>query len=168
MAAKEKISAEVIADVTSIDRQKERPSLPQSAKAQSLEQEKNPGKKADDYQSSVARYIVQNHACALPTMTVHFVLFVFVCLSLVLMWWRPCTLGHESLTCVHRRPPSPPFNYFVPPPLALCFTPLLPCLSTLANSKRVKFGQRLFKTHPHVSGYIFIWDTNGWRKRWQE
>ena len=40
-------------------------SLPQSAKTQSLEQEKNPGKKADDYQSSVARYIVQNHACAL-------------------------------------------------------------------------------------------------------
>ena len=49
-----------------------------------------------------------------PTMTFHFVLFVVVCPSLVLMWWRPCTLGHLRLTCVHKRPPSPPFNCFVP------------------------------------------------------
>ena len=49
-----------------------------------------------------------------PTMTIHFMLFVFFCPSLVLMWWRPCTLGYLSLTCVHKRPPSPPFNCFVP------------------------------------------------------
>ena len=49
-----------------------------------------------------------------PTMTIYFTFFVFVCPSLVLMWWRPCTLGHLSLTCVHKRPPSPPFNCFVP------------------------------------------------------
>ena len=29
-----------------------------------------------------------------PTMTIHFMLFVFVCPSLVLIWWRPCTVGH--------------------------------------------------------------------------
>ena len=36
-----------------------------------------------------------------------------------------------------------------------------PCLKqadkiSLATSHSVKFGQRLFTTHPHVSGYIFI------------
>ena len=66
MAAKEKISEEVIADVTTVNRQKERASLPRSAKTyQSLEQEKKPEKEAEDYQSSVTRYLVQNDACAL-------------------------------------------------------------------------------------------------------
>ena len=50
VAAKEKISAEVIADVNSVEKQKERPSLPRAAKTQSLKQEKKPEKKADDHQ----------------------------------------------------------------------------------------------------------------------
>ena len=38
----------------------ERPSLPRAAKTQSQVQEKKPEKKAEDYQSSVARHLVQN------------------------------------------------------------------------------------------------------------
>ena len=64
MAAKGKISVEVIADVTSVDKHKERHSLPQATKTQSKEQEKKPEKKAEDYQSSVARHLVQNDICA--------------------------------------------------------------------------------------------------------
>ena len=89
MAAEGKISVEAIADVTSVDKQKERPSLPRAAKTQSQAQEKKPEKKAEDYQSSVARHLVQNDVCARAyndlSMTFHFVLFVFVCPSLVLM-----------------------------------------------------------------------------------
>ena len=64
VAAKGKISAEVIADVTSVDKRKERPSLQRAAKTQSLEQEKKPEKKAEDYESSVARHLVRNDVCA--------------------------------------------------------------------------------------------------------
>ena len=78
VAAKEKISTEVIADVTSIDKQKERPALSRAGKTQSLEQEKKPEKKAEDHQSAVARHLVQNSDCALA-MTTHFVFFVFFC-----------------------------------------------------------------------------------------
>ena len=68
----------------------------------------------------------------MPTITIHFVLFVFVRLSLILTWWRPCTLGHFNLTCVHRRPPSPPFNCFVP--LALYFAPFTTLFINLTSN----------------------------------
>ena len=68
----------------------------------------------------------------MPTMTIHFVLFVFVCLSLILTWWRPCTLGHFNLTCMHRRAPSPPFNCFVP--LALYFAPFTTLFINLTSN----------------------------------
>ena len=51
-------------NVTSVDKQKERPSLPRAAKTHSQVQEKKPEKKAEDYQSSVARHLVQNDVCA--------------------------------------------------------------------------------------------------------
>ena len=64
VAAEGKISVEANADVTSVDKPKERPSLPRAAKTQSQVQEKKPEKKAEDYQSSVARHLVQNDVCA--------------------------------------------------------------------------------------------------------
>ena len=71
-------------------------------------------KKKTDHELLLPGTLFRMMFAPVPTMTIHFVLFVFVCPSLVLMWWRPCTLGHLSLTCVHKIPPSPPFNCFVP------------------------------------------------------
>ena len=83
MAAKEKISAEVVANLTTVDRQKEGALLriPLPAKTpQSLEQENKPEKKPEDDQSSVARHLVQNDACSLAYNACSFRV-VCVCLS---------------------------------------------------------------------------------------
>ena len=70
--------------MTSADKGKERPSLPWAAKTQSLEQEKKPEKKEEDYESSVARHLIRMMFAPVPTKTIHFLLLVFVCPSLVL------------------------------------------------------------------------------------